>query len=63
MEQETHWDKGKGFRSLIVIVAENGAVSFKRVQLLLGHTKKDSLVRYPGFGLGDVLAIAEAVEI
>ena len=33
------------------------------VQLLLGHTKMDSTVRYLGVELKDALAIAEAVEI
>lgn len=32
-------------------------------QLLLGHTKMDSTVRYLGFELEDALAILEAVEI
>ncbi len=32
-------------------------------QLLLGHTKMDSTVRYLGAELEDALAIAEAVEI
>jgi integrase len=29
------------------------------VQLLLGHSKVESTVRYPGFEIDDVLAIAE----
>nr|WP_217357264.1 tyrosine-type recombinase/integrase [Ruegeria atlantica] len=33
------------------------------VQLLLGHTKMDSAVRYLGVELEDALAIAEAIEI
>jgi site-specific recombinase XerD len=33
------------------------------VQLLLGHTKMDSTVRYLGVELEDALAIAEAIEI
>jgi site-specific recombinase XerC len=32
-------------------------------QLLLGHIKMDSTVRYLGVELGDALAIAEAIEI
>ncbi len=35
----------------------------RAVQLLLGHTKIDSTVRYLGVELEDALAIAEAVEI
>jgi hypothetical protein len=33
------------------------------VQLLLGHTKMDSTVRYLGVDLGDALSISENVEI
>ncbi|KGM47446.1 integrase [Pseudooceanicola atlanticus] len=35
----------------------------RAVQLLLGHTKMDSTVRYLGVEIEDALAIAEAVEI
>jgi integrase len=37
--------------------------NLRAVQLLLGHTKMDSTVRYLGVELVDALAIAEAVEI
>lgn len=37
--------------------------NFRTVQLLLGHTKMDSTVRYLGVELEDVLAVSEAVEI
>ena len=37
--------------------------NLRAVQLLLGHTKMDSTVRYLGVGLEDALAISEAVEI
>ena len=37
--------------------------NLRAVQLLLGHTKTDSTVRYLGVELEDALAIAEAVEI
>lgn len=37
--------------------------NLRAVQLLLGHTKMDSTVRYLGVELKDALAIAEAVEI
>jgi len=33
------------------------------VQLLLGHTKMDSTVRYLGVELEDALAISESVDI
>ena len=37
--------------------------NLRSVQLLLGHTKMDSTVRYLGVELEDALAIAEAIEI
>lgn len=37
--------------------------NMRAVQLLLGHTKLDSTVRYLGVELEDALTIAEAVEI
>jgi integrase len=37
--------------------------NLRAVQLLLGHTKMDSTVRYLGVDLEDALAISEAVEI
>ncbi len=37
--------------------------NLRAVQLLLGHTKMDSTVRYLGAELEDALAIAEAIEI
>jgi len=37
--------------------------SLRAVQLLLGHTRIDSTVRYLGVELEDALAIAEAIEI
>ncbi|AZV80387.1 integrase [Parasedimentitalea marina] len=37
--------------------------NLRAVQLLPGHTKMDSTVRYPGVELEDALAISEAVEI
>ena len=40
-----------------------GQVNLRAVQLLLGHTKMDSTVRYLGVELEDALAISEAVEI
>jgi len=37
--------------------------NLRAVQLLLGHTKMDSTVRYLGVELEDALAISEAVEV
>jgi len=37
--------------------------NLRAVQLLLGHTKMDSMVRYLGVELEDALTISEAVEI
>ncbi len=37
--------------------------NLRAVQLLLGHTKMDSTVRYLGVELEDALAISEAIEI
>jgi len=37
--------------------------NLRAVQLLLGHTKMDSTVRYLGIDLEDALAISESVEI
>jgi len=37
--------------------------NLRAVQLLLGHTKMDSTVRYLGVELEDALAIAEAIGI
>ena len=38
-------------------------VTLRAVQLLIGHAKMDSTVRYVGVHLEDALAFAEAVEI
>lgn len=37
--------------------------NLRAVQLLLGHTKMDSIVRYLGVELNDALAVAEAIGI
>ena len=37
--------------------------NLRAVQLLLGHTKLESTVRYPGIEVDDALAIAEQTEV
>jgi site-specific recombinase XerC len=37
--------------------------NLRAVQLLLGHTKMDSTVRYLGVDLDDALAISEAIDL
>ena len=37
--------------------------NLRAVQLLLGHTKVDSTVRYLGFELEDALSIAEKIDL
>jgi integrase len=37
--------------------------NLRAVQLLLGHTKIESTVRYLGIEVGDALAIAEQVDV
>ena len=37
--------------------------NLRAVQLLLGHTKMDSTVRYLGIDLEEALMIAEAIKI
>jgi site-specific recombinase XerC len=37
--------------------------NLRAVQLLLGHTKIESTVRYPGIEVDDALSIAEEVDL
>ena len=37
--------------------------NIRAVQLLLGHTKLDSTVRYLGVEVEDALAIAESIDV
>ena len=47
--------------SLIHIYAKTG--NLRAVQLLLGHTKIESTVRYLGIEVDDALAIAEQIDV
>ena len=53
----------------IPCVVQNATLIYRRtgnlraVQLLLGHTKIESTVRYLGFDVDDALAISEQVEV
>jgi site-specific recombinase XerC len=51
--------QGHGSRTQIYKKTGN----LRAVQLLLGHTKMDSTVRYLGVELEDALEISEAIEI
>ena len=37
--------------------------NLRAVQLLLGHTKMDSTVRYPGVDLDDALSLSEGIDL
>jgi integrase len=47
--------------TLIIIYRRTG--NLRAVQLLLGHTKIESTVRYLGIEVDDALAIAEQVDV
>jgi len=46
-----------------MLLKATSAINLRAVQLLLGHTKMDSTVRYLGVELDDALSISEATEI
>ena len=37
--------------------------NLRAVQLLLGHTKMDSTIRYPGVDLDDALSLSEGIDL
>ena len=37
--------------------------NLRAVQLVLGHTKMDSTVRYPGVDLDDALSLSEGIDL
>lgn len=45
------------------LIAFTSAPNLRAVQLLLGHTKVDSTVRYLGIELDDALSIAEKIDL
>jgi hypothetical protein len=49
------------FASVALIYRRTG--NLRAVQLLLGHTKLESTVRYLGIEVDDALAIAEQIDI
>lgn len=70
--------RGERFNSIGLEVSSYGTHSMRRtkvaqiykktgnlraVQLLLGHTKMDSTVRYLGIEVDDALAISEAIDL
>ncbi len=54
---------GEGWRSPKGDMAYRWTGNLRAVQLLLGHTKLESTVRYLGIEVDDALAIAEQIEI
>jgi len=57
LKTPNHWQRTKA--TLIYKRTDN----LRAVQLLLGHTKIDSTVRYFGIEVDDALEIAESVEV
>jgi hypothetical protein len=49
--------------SFDVFISQGETGNLRAVQLLLGHTKIESTVRYLGIEVDDALAIAEQVDV
>ena len=58
---ETVWDTFATTDEATLIYRRTG--NLRAVQLLLGHTKIESTVRYLGIEVDDALAIAEQVDV
>ena len=54
----THW-----LRRTKASIIRKGTGNLRAVQLLLGHTKIESTVRYLGVGVEDALTLAEHTEV
>jgi site-specific recombinase XerD len=64
-----HWLAARGLRYALTLpnegvdhLQDNGQ-SARAVQILLGHTKIESTVRYLGVDVEDALALAEGTEV
>jgi integrase len=65
-----HWDRtapgGHGAHSLRrtkVSITYKQTGNLRAIQILLGHTKIESTVRYLGVDIEDALALAEGTEV
>ena len=58
---EAIWDAFTATHKATLIYRRTG--NLRAVQLLLGHTKIESTVRYLGIEVDDALAIAEQVDV
>ena len=54
---------GKGLRRTKATLIYRRTGNLRAVQLLLGHTKIESTVRYLGIEVDDALAIAEQIDV
>jgi integrase len=63
MEQKRRRFDGHSLRRTKVALIYRRTGNLRAVQLLLGHTKLESTVRYLGIEVDDALAIAEQTDI
>jgi len=61
--QSVPWNKGKLIGQKPPLLLKHVWANLRAVQLLLGHTKVESTVRYLGIEVDDALAIAEKVDV
>ncbi|MBB3465295.1 site-specific recombinase XerC [Rhizobium sp. BK377] len=57
----TTWERHIGYTKAALIYKKTG--NLRAVQILLGHTKLESTVRYLGMEIDDALRIAEQIEL